>query len=296
MRNGKVKRYVLFGAIVAVVAVIALYFLSAYVFFKIEKIEVTGADGKKTEFNQGSANYLDEDVIRISGVRTGDSLVRTSKKDIEERIETLLPYIGSVTVKKTLPSTLKLIVADTTAYYALEKGGAYSVLDKTFKSLGDEAKVPEGCIKVTGVSLMSDEAGYTAKFNDDSTRERLAAIVESLDNAGIKDVSSISMSNIANIQVVINGRITFVLGSVSDIDDKISLGVKTMEAELALNPEAHIIINLNETGKSYVRDDPSPIEGETLEEDANLENENNDDENLEGGGAPQNDRGVNALG
>ena len=75
------------------------------------------------------------------------------------------------------------------------------------------------------------------------------------------------MSNIANVGIVLGSRVTMRLGTLTQLDKKLELGKKTMEAELNSNPEARIIIELAETDRSYVRDDYSPYEDPTAVDD-----------------------------
>ena len=66
----------------------------SFVFFKVSVVDVVGipdADGNVTE---GSIYYSDEDIIKISGVDTGDSLVLVSKRKTEEAIEKLLDKLS----------------------------------------------------------------------------------------------------------------------------------------------------------------------------------------------------------
>lgn len=275
-----------------------LYCLSAFVFFKIDKIEVISASGT----SQASSYYSSDDIIRTSGVNIGDSLVRVSKSNIADSIETLLPYIGEVTVKRSYPSTLKLIVTDTDAFFGIESDGTYTLLNRYFKVLGTQDYLPQGAAKLVGVDFVSLPVGEAAEFEDALSIDRINTLADGCAEAGVVNITKYDIENIANVKVVINSRITMILGTITDLPEKLSLGIKTMEKELENNENAHIIINVTDCDRSYVRDDTSPIEEDTVdyeeysEEAENLTADGADDAAQNGETPDVNNEPVQAVG
>lgn len=256
------KRRIKVGAILCAVLALVLYLLSAFVFFKVEKIDVVGITNENGEVLQGSSFYSSDEISRISGVEIGDSLVLVSKSEIKETIEKLLPYIGSVKVQRKYPSTLKLTVEDTSAVYAVDTAGGYTVMNEVYKVLDITEKVPNGSAKLVGVPVKTAEKGTTAEFADEAYKTRIDTLKKACTDAGISNIKKIDLSNIANVRISFGGNVTMILGTLTDLDEKLAMGLKTMEAELANNPNGRIIIDITEIEKSYVRDDYSPIEEE----------------------------------
>ena len=250
------------GAGLGIGLAVLLYLLSAFVFFKVENIDVTftGITDENGEALLDSGYYSSEEIVRVSGVNIGDSLVLVSKYDVEESIEKLLPYIGNVKVQRKYPSTLRLTVEDTSAVYALDAGGGYTLLNEDFKVLETVEKIPFGSAKVVGIPVATAEIGTVIKFSDESHKSRINTIAEAFSESGIPNVTKIDLSNIANIKVTVDGRFTLVLGTLTQLDKKLSTAIKTIEAETADNPDARIIIDLTDPDRSYVRDDYSPVE------------------------------------
>lgn len=248
------------GAVLCAVLALVLYLLSAFVLFKIDKIEVLGVKDEEGNMLPASVYYTEEEIIRISGVETGDSLVRVSKCDVKNSIEKLLPFVGNVKVQRRYPSTLRLITEDTHAVYGADAGGGLTLLDENYKVLGISEKRPAGCIKITGLSFESAETGETAVFTDEAYKSRIKNIVDACNDAGIENITKLDLSNIANVRIVINGRVTLILGTITDLSDKLTMGLRTMEAELQNASEAKIIIDVTDSDRSYVRDDFSPVE------------------------------------
>ncbi len=248
------------GTVLCTVLALVLYLLSAFVFFRIDKIEVIGVKDADGNILPASTYYTEEEIIRVSGVETGDSLVRVSKSAVRDSIEKLLPYIGNVKVQRRYPSTLRLVTEDTHAVYGADAGGGLTLLDENYKVLGVSEKRPKGCMKITGLSFESAETGGTAVFTDEAYKARIKSIVDACNDAGIENITKLDLSNIANVRIVINSRVTIILGTIIDLDEKLSMGLRTMEAELQNASEAKIIIDVTDSERSYVRDDFSPVE------------------------------------
>lgn len=278
----QIIRRIKVGTGLCFVLAVVLYLLCALVFFKTETVAVLPASGEDTA---ASIYYRDEDIVKVSGVQTGDSLVLISKHNIEESIETLLPYIGKATVKRSYPSTLKIIVEDSDAFFAVEKNGIYTLLNRDFKVLETADYIPDGCARLAGVDFSEMNVGEKAVFEETANEDRLNNLISECDAAGIENITKYDLSNIANVRIVINFRITLILGTITDLADKLSLGLKTIEAETENNTNAHIIIDITDPDRSYVRDDHSPIEENSTEAEIEsitaetTESNNNDNNN-----------------
>ncbi len=257
-----IMKLVKVGAGLGIGLAVLLYLLSAFVFFKVENIDVTftGITDGNSETLLDSGYYSSEEIVRVSGVDIGDSLVLISKYDIEESIERLLPYIGNVKVQRKYPSTLRLTVEDTSSVYALDAGGGYTLLNENFKVLETVEKIPFGSAKVVGIPVATAEIGTVIKFNDEANKTRIETISEAFAESEINNITKIDLSNIANVKVTIDGRFTLVIGTLTQLDKKISTATKTIQAEIANNPDVRIIIDLTDPDRSYVRDDFSPME------------------------------------
>lgn len=277
-RRTQIIRRIKVGAGLCIGLAVLLYLLSAFVFFKVESVEVIGIPDENGENLPGSSYYSSDEIVRVSGVNIGDSLVLVSKYSTKESIEKLLPYIGNVKVQRKYPSTLRLVVEDTSAVYALDAGGGYTLLNEEYKVLGTMEKIPSGAAKVVGISMVNNEVGTIAEFSDEAYKTRLDTIKDACTDAGISDITKIDIENIANVSITINGRFTLILGTLIQLEEKLSMAFNTMEAELANSPDARIIIDVKDPERSYVRDDYSPIETEDESEPENGDDPENTDE------------------
>ena len=87
--------------LLCVVAVIVALTVGATVFFRVERVTVTG--------NQ---RYSQEEIITASGIQLGDNLYSLNKVRIDRNLRTSLPYIGDLTINRALPSTIIISVTE----------------------------------------------------------------------------------------------------------------------------------------------------------------------------------------
>ena len=240
-----------------------LFLLCAFVFFRIQTIQVEGlpddfCNGTHTFAN--SCYYADDEIVRMCGAQVGDSLVLISKKEIKSTVENLLPYIGNATVKRKYPSTLRIIIEDTHAKYALDAGGGFTLMNEDFKVLAVSDYIPEGCAKLIGAHVNSARPGSQAVFSDESCKTRLSTIETYCEDNGLLPISKVDISNIANVSFTVDKQFTFVLGMLTDLDEKFTLAVSSMKQEKEKHPDVRKIINLTDTDRAYVSEDKSPVD------------------------------------
>lgn len=259
--RNSVKNKIIITAVLCVILAVVVYILITFVLFKTEAIQVVSmSDNAKV-----SDYYSVDEIINASDVDIGDALFRISEDELSEEIQEKLPYIGSVTIKRKLPSTLKIMVEDTKPAYGISTGNSFILLDKNFKVLGTEDYLPQGAARLEGAEFTSLEFGKKAVFADEGDKSKLDTLVDACANGGITNITKYDIDNIANVNIVVNSRVTVIFGTMTDLAEKISLALKTMGKELENNKDAHIIINVTDSDRSYVRNDTSPLEEDTVD-------------------------------
>ena len=71
-RRVQMVRKIKVGAGLCIGLAVLLYLLSAFVFFKVESIEVIGTPDENGESLPGSSYYSSEEIVRVSGVKASD--------------------------------------------------------------------------------------------------------------------------------------------------------------------------------------------------------------------------------
>lgn len=226
-------------------------------FFNINEITVTG-----------DAVYSSEDIINTSDVVVGDNLIFISKDEINEKISTELPYVDSVKIKRHLPSGLELIITKTEAKYAIIQDGYYTLLNKNGKVLESGLEfIGENITLLNMGEITSAELGNTVIPENEKVFDKLVLISSASEECGLTDITSIDLSDIYNIKLVYQGRITLELGE-TDKDNtskKLAFGKSALETQNEENEYYRGTINLTVEGKGYWSEETSTTEPQSEE-------------------------------
>lgn len=87
--------------LLCVLAVVVALTAGATVFFRVERISVSGCK-----------RYTPEEIIAASGIQVGENLYSLNKVSIDRSIRTKLPYVEELTINRALPSTILITVAE----------------------------------------------------------------------------------------------------------------------------------------------------------------------------------------
>lgn len=118
-RRGRGRFGPLFKVLCLLALVVALT-AGATVFFRVEVVSV-----------EGNQRYTREEIAEVAGIQQGDNLYAWNKFQVAERLLQTLPYIGEVSIRRVLPSTVVITVSEWDAVarilpYAPEETGEES--------------------------------------------------------------------------------------------------------------------------------------------------------------------------
>ena len=203
-----------FGPLLKLLCVIAVgvaLTVGATVFFRVETISVSG-----------NRRYTEEDIIAASGIELGDNLYALNKVRIGRNIRTLLPYIGELSITRSLPSTIvirvveweavaQLAVPDPAQAAAVQEelaGGDQSAepavlaqepwLISVKSKLLEPAPADSRAIPVSGLTPIAPEAGSMLEVPESETTRlsALLALFEALEQAEFfQQVTEIRLEN-----------------------------------------------------------------------------------------------------
>ena len=219
--------------IATVVAVVLALVFGMAIFFKVEKVEVAGAE-----------KYSAWDIKTASGIQDGDQLLTLNKAKISGKIITELPYVKSVRIAITLPDTVKIEIEELSVFYAIETDDAQWYL------IAADGKVVEkiteadaaGYTKITGVKLTAPVPGQPAVAAEEIPEETtedgqtvpptvlgseqlsiVLTILQELENNGILGkIVTVDVSDIYDLQMTYGQRFQILLGDASQMQKKIS--------------------------------------------------------------------------
>ena len=102
-RESKSPRRTLYRPLTFFLIIVAIIFTMS-VFFKVEKIDVSG-----------NSKYSKEQIISASGIHTGDNLFFINRIGAGSRVVVKLPYIDSVKITRSLPNRVTITVEESKA-------------------------------------------------------------------------------------------------------------------------------------------------------------------------------------
>ena len=243
-RRQKIRRKkIIIRSLVGIVFLCVGIILALTLFFNINKIVVSG-----------DKVYSEKEVVDASEINMGDNLIFLSKEEINNEITKELPYVGAVKIKRRLPSTLEIVITKTEAYMATAQDGYYILLDKNGKVLEKDLEIiDENIILVNLGEIYSVEIGEKISLKEEKTLKKLSDVLTECENVGIREITSINISDIYNIKLVYQGRITLELGETDEnnLNSKLALGKAAIEKQNAENNLHRGTINLTVDGKGY---------------------------------------------
>lgn len=148
---------------------------ASIIFFRVSQVEV-----------RGSSRYSAQEITDIAGVKVGDNLFAVRAGRVSQRLQSRLPYIRAVSVKRRLPNTLTITVTEGEALAAVALEGKWWLLDEDGKLL-EQASSPGGAAPVTGVTPLAPAVGtYLAAGEEEKARvERLEELLGGLAKNGL---------------------------------------------------------------------------------------------------------------
>ncbi len=245
------------GIIVFLIAAAIFILLSTTVFFNVEHITVEGA-----------SNYTADEIIEASGIKAGDNLVRTSTDKCAEQIESRLVYIEKAKVTRAFPNTMVINVEASVPAanficddYTLLISGGGKVLDKL-----QEQKA--GLLNFVGTDPMPGLIpGAQFQSADEHKDNAVKKLMEYFSENDSEHITLVDVTDRSEISYTYDGRITVKLGSINDIDYKMSFSEEIIKTKIGEKTEGILTILSDSTGASF-------LDKESLENNARIYGEN----------------------
>lgn len=246
-------RFLLHLATVA--AVVLAIVLGMSIFFKVEKVTVSGC-----------STYTEWEISEASGIEKGSNLLTLSRAQVSGNIISRLPYVDTVRVGIFLPDTVNIEITELDVVYAIEDvdgnwwlmNDAGKIVDQTNSitakeytkvlgvrvesaEVGKQAVAKEAdpiTIPVVDPETQTDESGDAADETEDpqataptitvgvTGAERLStvlAILQQLSGNSISgQVDSVDVTNLTDIELWYDERFQINLGSSDQLEYKIN--------------------------------------------------------------------------
>lgn len=225
--------------IVALVGVV----LAFTVFFKVDTIK-----------SKGSKVYPQKIIVENCGVAIGDSLLLVNASRVSENLLNELPYVGSVTIERDLPSTLIINIQDTKVAAAIINNGTYILINDSGKVLDKDADIlMEGIPVVSGVEVESFKSGETITFKSKENGDILIEVLKATTKAGLDGLTEIDVSDSSQIFMRYDNRIKILVGSNIKLETKILRAASAIERENEINQYEVGVLDLRTDPKVFFK-------------------------------------------
>lgn len=208
------------------------------VFLKIEYLNVTG-----------NTLYSSEEIIEESGISIGMNLYAINKKASKASVMNSFPYVGDVTVRRTLPSTVTLRITEEPPKYYTEIYGEYFVLSTALRVL-ERSEDFEYIKNKNLMPLLLPDVKYAVVgekvgFRSDLSFDYLDALLKSIEACEVSEkLTKIDVSSKYNIYVTYEDRFRIYLGTSADTDTKLIFAemiINTFDSDQKGEIDAHDI-------------------------------------------------------
>ncbi len=190
-----------------VVGLTTLVVLSFTVLFKTTEIVTSG-----------NKLYTAEQIIAASKIKTGDNIFLISGGDVSDRLETKLPFITEVKVKRELSGRVTLAVYETKEELAFSGGQKYYSANLDGKLLKEYSARPENLPLLTVSNEAKLIVGEKARLQK-TEAELLEKYRQILKNDSFS-VDFINISDPYNSYMKIEGRLIIKYGNKTDFELK----------------------------------------------------------------------------
>lgn len=244
-RGGNYSLYYLFAAIVAIVVFVIL---AKTVLFNCANIEV-----------EGNTRYTTEEIVQLSGIQTGTSLLDIDTDAASKRIVSALAYVDAAEVKKSFPTKIRITITEAEKWYCVQQDGRPYIVSRLGKIL--EEKSDSSLPAVYGFEAVEPKVGGFVVSAVETKTNIPSMVLTAAESAGVTDITSIDITDRFEIKVLVQDRITLELGNSLQLENKMFIAKELIESEISATES--VTVNLTNTEKVYVRDN-NIIENPTI--------------------------------
>ncbi len=203
-------------ALLSFLLIIAAVVVGSIVFFRVDTITVTG-----------QSRYSAEEIIAAAQVKPGDNLFQLNKNRMAKRIYSELPYIRSVSFRRSFPSSFKIQVVESQPAASITGPEGWLLLDSRGKLLelgGDNLRTKAA--PITGLTPLTPTVGTSlAVAQEDQTKlDGLLGLLSALESENLlQNLTSLDLSAASTILFGYGGRFTVELPMSCDFDYKVRI-------------------------------------------------------------------------
>ncbi len=191
----------------------------------------------KTIICVGQESLSEEEIIKIAGVKTDVNIFSTGVGTMKCRLKAN-PGIAECNVRRLFPNKIKIWVRESKAVVCVENGGVLLLADKNGQIIkvidAKEENAGKGVAKLCEFEPLSTKVGEYIKKSEDAAHDVIFECIGILENLGmINDITSIWASDLSDIKLDYQDRLSIMLGSYEKMDYKLTFVKKVIDENLS---------------------------------------------------------------
>jgi cell division septal protein FtsQ len=202
----------------ALFSIALLLGLSLTVFFPVKSIKAVG-----------SKLYSSADIVKYSGIKKGDNLLRLSEKNALENIQKNLTFIDEVEIEKSIDGNIVLNVKDAKEVFVYSVEDKLYSTDKTGRILKSYDELPENTLHIICDSKLSEDK-LRVEINDAKKQEIIDLISKKVEGFALT-ANDLDIENSYEIKMVFDNRLKVDFGDISYFEEKLAHFLKMSESE-----------------------------------------------------------------
>ncbi|MBQ8837153.1 MAG: FtsQ-type POTRA domain-containing protein [Clostridia bacterium] len=203
----------------------------------------------------GNTRYS-ADVIISAAELDGDILPLASDDAVYKKIVLVCPYVNSIELKKSYPSSVEIVVTEAEAVYCADIHGKHYSLDANLRVI-EFTDSTNGLIFLTLPDVVTVIEGSKIKFSEDRYNELVPAVLDSLLNdEHTLPFTSINVSDRFSISGIVGGNVKINFGDYNDMPLKLNAASQLLQKSEAEHSKRTLInvSSLSGAGPSMVLD------------------------------------------
>lgn len=236
IREQKIRRFIFFTVLTLIVVLSVMLFTPI---FNIKTINVSGNSRISSEQITAQTEYV-----------TGKNLFRLSKRGVRKKLSEIA-YINKSTVKKHIfPPSVSIEIEECVPVCQISYGETYIIIDAVGKVLEKSPEIREQIPVAEGMTVTSANEGEVIVLKDEETQKIILTCIGYMQKADIiKDITTMSFTDMTNISFNYQNRLDVICGTHIDFRRKLAL-LKEAVNSSKLNENSRGTINLSTTGKA----------------------------------------------
>lgn len=203
-----------FLSVLTFLVVVGAIVMSLTVFLKVSEIEVSG-----------TTRYDAKDIIKTSGIETGDNMFMINKFEVAERILDEYPYIEQIKIRRKLPDKFTFEIKERVPIAYIMSGETRWLIDRNayiVELLDGSATI--NVPKITGAVVLTPRVGTRLTLENEDQLPVLCEVLKALSlTEMIPHIDRIETDKFYDIKMVYGSRFMVKLGDVTSLTRKLEM-------------------------------------------------------------------------